>query len=59
MIRYRFTGLISCCLLLLSVKCMSQNSDTRFVEDGIHALNEVLIHDITSPLLPVEIMFIP
>ena len=49
MIRSRFTGLISCCLLLLSISGKSQNADTRFVEDGIHALNEVLIRDITSP----------
>ena len=28
---------------------MAQTGDTRFVEQGLHALNEVLIHDITSP----------
>lgn len=50
MIRSRFTGLISCCFLLITFTSVkSQSADTRFVEDAIHALNEVLIHDITSP----------
>jgi PAP2 superfamily len=49
MIKFRFSGLISVLLLLLFQKGIAQKQDFRFVEQGLHALNEVLIHDITSP----------
>src|SRR6476659_3351330 len=49
MTRFRYSGLISVFVLLVSQKAMAQTGDTRFVEHGLHALNEVLIHDITSP----------
>ena len=49
MTRFRYSGLISVFVLLVSQKAMAQTGDTRFVEQGLHALNEVLIHDITSP----------
>lgn len=49
MTRFRFSGLINVFVLLLFHKGISQKTDTWFIEQGLHALNEVLIHDITSP----------
>ena len=47
--RSRFLGLISAVLLLSMQKTVAQNGDTWYVKRCLHALNEVLIHDITSP----------
>lgn len=47
---FKYLGLTSCLLLFLFQKGISQNlQDIKLVEKGINALNEVLIHDITSP----------
>src|SRR4051794_35426035 len=45
----RFSGLISVFSLLLVHCGLAQKNETWFIQQGLHALDEVLIHDITSP----------